>query len=56
MDAASCIEKARQCFRLARECGDEKSAEELRRLGQRYADLAVEFGADPKRVPSAETS
>jgi hypothetical protein len=55
-EAGPFIEKAKQCFRLARHCADEKSAGELRQLGERYAARAVELGADPTRVPTPENS
>jgi hypothetical protein len=55
-DLATFVEKARQCFRLARQCADDQSAEELRQLGRRYAARAVELGADPARVPTSENS
>jgi len=49
------IDKAKQCFRLASQCAGDRSAEELRQLGNEHAARAMKLGADPRKVPRAES-
>jgi len=44
--------KARQCFRLADACTDEKVSAKLRQMGYEFAGEAVKLGADRATMPS----
>ena len=43
--------KARQCFRLARDCTDWEVAFKLQQLGYEFVGEAMKLGANPATMP-----
>jgi hypothetical protein len=53
VDAGYWLQKADQCFRLARQFPTEDVSIKLQQLGYEFVGQALSLGADPKRIPAA---